>query len=69
MLRSGPRNLITDVDGFAVGNAHDVQLLSGVTVVLPERGAVAAVDVRGGGPGTRETDTLEIGRASCRERV
>lgn len=56
-LRSGPRNLLTDVEGLAVGNAEDAVLRSGVTVVLGE--AVAAADVRGGGPGTRETDLLD----------
>lgn len=56
--RTGPRNLITDVDGLAVGNAHDMGLASGVTVVLPTEPVVAAVDVRGGGPGTVETDLL-----------
>ena len=63
MLRPGPRNLITDVDGLLVGNAHDDRLRSGVSVVLCERPAVAAVDVRGGAPGTRETDLLN---PSCR---
>ncbi len=58
MLKPGPRNLITDVDGILVGNAVSDQARSGVTVVLPERPAVAAVDVRGGGPGTRETEAL-----------
>ncbi len=58
-LRPGPRNLITDVAGLLVGNADDARLRSGVTVVLAETEAVAAVDVRGGGPGTRETDLLE----------
>lgn len=58
-LAVGPRNLITDVAGIAVGNAHEARLRSGVTVVLAEPEAVAAVDVRGGGPGTRETDLLE----------
>ncbi len=56
-LRPGPRNLLTDVEGVSVGNADDADLRSGVTVVLGE--AVAAVDVRGGGPGTRETDLLD----------
>ncbi len=51
--------MITDVDGIAVGNAHDEKARTGVTVVLPEARAVAASDVRGGGPGTRETDALE----------
>jgi len=54
----GPRNLITDVPGISVGQAEDVRVRSGVTVILPDRPAVAAVDVRGGGPGTRETDAL-----------
>ena len=56
--RPGPRNLITDVPGIAVGNAGDLDALSGVTVVLPGERTVAAVDVRGGGPGTRETEAL-----------
>ena len=55
----GPKNLITDVPGIAVGNAHDAEVSTGVTVVLPSReGAIAAVDTRGGAPGTRETDLL-----------
>ena len=54
----GPRNLITDVDGIEVGQAEDTAARTGVTVVLPARQAIAAVDVRGGGPGTRETDLL-----------
>jgi L-aminopeptidase/D-esterase-like protein len=58
MLRPGPHNLITDVDGIRVGNAEDADVWTGVTVVLPEEPAVAAVDVRGGAPGTRETDAL-----------
>lgn len=53
-------NLITDVPGLTVGNADDARLASGVTVVLPQRPVVAAVDVRGGGPGTRETDALGL---------
>ena len=59
MIRPGPRNLITDVPGIRVGQAADCKLRSGVTVVLPDRPAIAAVDVRGGGPGTRETDALD----------
>jgi len=58
MTKPGPRNLITDVDGITVGNAHDDAARTGVTVILPDNRAVAACDVRGGGPGTRETDAL-----------
>jgi L-aminopeptidase/D-esterase-like protein len=54
-----PRNLITDVAGVRVGNAHDDRLASGVTVVLFDKSTVASGDVRGGGPGTRETDLLD----------
>ena len=54
------RNLITDVPGLRVGNAHDARLASGVTVLLADRPVVAAVDVRGGGPGTRETDAVSL---------
>jgi D-aminopeptidase len=54
-----PRNLITDVAGVLVGNADDADLASGVTAIVFEQPAVAAVDVRGGAPGTRETDLLE----------
>jgi L-aminopeptidase/D-esterase-like protein len=52
------RNLITDVAGLKVGNAEDIQLGSGTTVVLFDEPAIASVDVRGGGPGTRETELL-----------
>jgi putative pantetheine hydrolase len=58
----GPTNSLTDVDGIRVGHAarRGDGWLSGTTVVLaPEGGAVAGVDVRGGGPGTRETDVLD----------
>ncbi|MEV0094890.1 P1 family peptidase [Streptomyces sp. NPDC050738] len=53
---------ITDVAGIRVGHARvpGERALSGTTVVLaPEGGAVAGADVRGGGPGTRETDALD----------
>ena len=58
MPRPGPRNLITDVPGLTVGCAQDEAVRTGVTVVLCPEGWNAAVDVRGGGPGVRETDTL-----------
>jgi L-aminopeptidase/D-esterase-like protein len=51
-------NLITDVPGLRVGNAGDHDVLTGVTVILPDKPAVCGVDIRGGGPGTRETDAL-----------
>ena len=56
--KTGPLNLITDVAGLRVGNTHDPRLRSGVTAVLFDQPVVAAVDVRGGGPGSRETDLL-----------
>ena len=52
------RNLITDVVGLKVGHAEDLGLGSGTTVVIFDEPAVASVDVRGGGPGSRETDLL-----------
>lgn len=55
---AGARNLITDVPGLKVGQAQDADIRSGVTVILPDDRAVCACDVRGGGPGTRETDAL-----------
>lgn len=54
-----PRNLITDVAGLRVGHADDPRLASGVTAIVFDAPAVAAIDVRGGGPGTRETDLLD----------
>ncbi|MBV9835517.1 MAG: P1 family peptidase [Alphaproteobacteria bacterium] len=59
MIRPGPRNLITDVDGILVGNAENPAVRSGTTVVLAEQACVASVDVRGGAPGTRDTDMLD----------
>ncbi|MCX0244398.1 P1 family peptidase, partial [Streptomyces drozdowiczii] len=56
------QDALTDVAGLRVGHAQVAGkgALSGTTVVLaPEGGVVAAVDVRGGGPGTRETDALD----------
>ena len=58
MAGPGALNLITDVPGLKVGQAEDQAARTGVTVVLPDQAAVAAVDVRGGAPGTRETDAL-----------
>ncbi len=62
-VRPGPRNALTDVAGLLVGNAEDRNVRTGTTVILCDSiRAVAAVDVRGGGPGTRETDALAPGR-------
>ncbi|MBN1430211.1 MAG: P1 family peptidase [Anaerolineae bacterium] len=51
-------NTITDVSGIEVGHAHDVEAITGCTVVLCKSGAVGGIDQRGGAPGTRETDLL-----------
>jgi L-aminopeptidase/D-esterase-like protein len=53
------RDSITDVPGILVGHAQDAPAATGCTVVLCEGGAAAGVDVRGGAPGTRETDCLD----------
>ena len=57
-VEPGPRNLVTDVEGFQVGNASDAALKSGTTVLTAEQPFTAAVHVMGGAPGTRETDLL-----------
>lgn len=54
---------MTDVAGVRVGHAHDARLGSGVTAVLFDEPAVASIDIRGGGPATRDTDLLAPGRA------
>jgi D-aminopeptidase len=51
-------NLLTDVAGVRVGHADDAALASGVTAILFDSPAVASIDVRGGGPGTREDALL-----------
>jgi D-aminopeptidase len=53
------RNLITDVPGIKVGNAEDLRLGSGSTAIVFDEPAVASIDVRGGGPGTRESALLD----------
>jgi len=67
MFNPAARNLITDIEGLKVGHATDDVANTGVTVLLCTPGWTAAVDVRGGGPGTRETDALApenlVGRA------
>ncbi|KGN32868.1 peptidase S58 DmpA [Knoellia sinensis KCTC 19936] len=60
----GPLNAITDVAGLRVGQItrDEPGWLTGVTVVVPPPGTVGGVDVRGGAPGTRETDLLDPAR-------
>lgn len=59
MAKPGAMNMMTDVPGLKVGQAQDDAVRTGVTVILPDERAVCGVDVRGGGPGTRETDALQ----------
>jgi len=54
----GARNLITDVAGVRVGNAQDMRLRSGVTVLVSDAPFTAGLHVMGGAPGSRETDLL-----------
>jgi len=49
----------SDIDGIRVGHAQNLEAATGCTVVICEEGANAGVDVRGGAPGTRETDLLD----------
>ncbi|MGB3867415.1 MAG: P1 family peptidase, partial [Xanthobacteraceae bacterium] len=53
------KNLLTDIAGVRVGNAHDAALASGVTAILFDKPAVASLDIRGGGPGTRDSALLD----------
>src|SRR5579872_3623208 len=57
-IKPGSRNLITDVPGLRVGQAEDRTLCTGVTVLLADTAVLTIVDMRGGAPGTRETDAL-----------
>src|SRR6202522_4821204 len=61
------KNLLTDIAGVRVGHADDTALASGVTAVIFDTPAVAAIDVRGGGPGTREGALLDL--ANSVERI
>ncbi|WP_435199965.1 P1 family peptidase [Janibacter sp. GS2] len=60
-MHPGAHNAITDVPGIRVGHAtrEGAGWLTGTTVVTPPAGTTGGVDVRGGGPGTRETDLLD----------
>jgi L-aminopeptidase/D-esterase-like protein len=61
------KNLLTDISGVRVGHADDKKVASGATAVIFDRPAVAAIDVRGGGPGTREGALLDL--ANTVERI
>ena len=50
---------ISDIPAIRLGNAQDLTGVTGCTVILCPEGATAGVDVRGGAPGTRETDLLK----------
>lgn len=50
---------IKEIKGFRIGSAENTEAATGVTVIISEDGAAAGVDVRGGGPATRETDLLK----------
>ena len=54
----GPRNLITDVAGLRVGNAEDLLIKTGTTVLTADQPFTASAHVMGGAPGTKETDLL-----------
>src|SRR5258707_11066761 len=64
---SAMKNLLTDISGVRVGHADDAMLASGVTAVVFDRPAVAAVDVRGGGARTPQGAPLHV--ANTPERV
>jgi D-aminopeptidase len=61
-MAASPRNLLTDIPGIRVGHADDARIATGVTAIVFDAPLVVAVDVRGGGPGTRETDLLDPAR-------
>jgi L-aminopeptidase/D-esterase-like protein len=54
------KNLLTDIAGVRVGHAGDATLASGVTAVIFDTPALAAIDIRGGGPGIREGAVLDL---------
>jgi L-aminopeptidase/D-esterase-like protein len=54
------KNLLTDISGVRVGHADEASLASGVTAIIFDSPAIASIDVRGGGPGTREDGLLKL---------
>ncbi|TNE67089.1 MAG: peptidase S58 family protein [Alphaproteobacteria bacterium] len=57
--KPGATDSFLDIAGIRVGQAHDANVRTGVTVVVPDSPVAMGVDVRGGGPGTRDTDALD----------
>lgn len=57
--KAGPQDALTDIEGIRVGMAADELVNTGVTVIVPDNPVAMGVDVRGGGPGTRETEALD----------
>ena len=55
----GPTDSLLDVGGLKVGSAQDASVLTGVTAIIPDEPVAMGVDVRGGGPGTRDTEALD----------
>ncbi|HEY4203372.1 MAG TPA: P1 family peptidase, partial [Xanthobacteraceae bacterium] len=53
------KNLLTDIAGVRVGHAHDAAIATGVTAIVFDKPAVASLDIRGGGPGTRDSALLD----------
>jgi len=49
---------INEIQGFKIGNAQNLEAATGCTVIICDNGALCGVDVRGGSPGTRDTDAL-----------
>lgn len=56
---SAMKNCLTDIQGIRIGHAVDVANLTGTTVILFDEAAIAAADIRGGAPGTRDVTLLE----------
>lgn len=54
---------VTDIKGFKIGNAENLEAGTGCTVIISEEGAIAGVDVRGGNPATRDTEILKSERS------
>lgn len=58
IAKPGPHDCFIDAGALKVGQAHNSHINTGTTVILPTKPVAMAADVRGGGPGTRETEAL-----------